>query len=159
MTLKVMLRWRLRIYMNFTSVLAAWWCYHHAIPLWVLHIQHPTISYLYGCESTSHTDVSGWQNPHPESLLHGSSDSNSTAINYYGSVSRRRTLIREETTVSVKRHCFINVYRRLCLQTFILVTKRHLWKYVTYWLIDNPGHLLTWTFIMVTLIMNIHLWS
>ena len=129
MTLKVMLRWRLRIYMNFTF-LGAWWCYHHAMPLWVLHIQRPTISYLYGCESTSHTNASGWQNPHPESMLQGPSDTNSTAIHYYDS----------ETTTTVKtlmRHCFFNAYRHLHLWTFILVTNRHLWKYV-----NDPGHIL-----------------
>ena len=131
-----MLRWRLRIYKNFTSLFAAWWCNHHAMPLCVLHIQRQTASYLYGCETTSHTNETGWQNPHPKSMLQGS-----TAIHYYGSKSRRWTLTQEETTTSVKRHCLINAYRHLPLWTFILVTKRHLWKYVndrgyilvTYW--------------------------
>ena len=75
-----------------------------------------TISYLYGCESTSLTNVSGWQTAHPESMLQGPADTNSTAIHYYNSGSRRWTLTQEETTTTVKRHC--------CLQTFTLMNFR-----------------------------------
>lgn len=166
MTLKVMLRWRLHIYKNFTSFLAAWWCYHHAMPLWVLHIQRPTISYIYGCESTSHTNVSGWQNPHPESMLQGSSDANSTTIHYYGSESRRWTLTQEETTTTVKRHCSLMLtdmytWELLSWSPNVLswspkdTCENMLMILVTSWsFIDNSSHLLTWIFIIVTLIVT-----
>ena len=156
MTLKLMHRWRL-VY-TWTSLLF--------LSLMMLPSCNATMGVAHTTpnrESTSHTNVSGWQNPHPESMLQGPSDTNSTAIHYFGSKvdnvpsPKKKQRLQWRDIVSLMLTdiylCELSSWlpKDTCGNALMILV-------ISWSFINNSGYLLPWTMVIVILIINRRLW-